>query len=424
MTKQLSRETIRRMMDGIGGNATGTGGGGGGGGEGMASQQWVEGNYVSKAFFLRLFVPHASNSSQITPNDMDTALSNIEAKADFWSEGAISALGLGSGGGGGGVSALSDLTDVLITSPSDGEVLMYDSDTGLWKNGTVGGGGGGSGTVTKVAMTVPTGLLVSGSPITGSGTLAVTFASGYSIPKTSKQSNWDTAYGWGDHSQAGYLTQHQVVAGTFWGKAWSNGGIVNGDINAGGNGGAILAFHSIELNTEGTLSGNGGIIDFHFPGGASDYTTRISEDQNGRLYIDASQGVRIGNGVLVWDSTNNALKVQKSDGTSANLYATGGVSALGMSAGVSSVDAMTFGYLTVTNQINLGGSLISNPGSGNLRIAANTILYLDDSNNTYVDVYGYMHSPRFYVGGNRYIYLDGTTLKYYDNGTEKTIQLT
>jgi hypothetical protein len=39
-----------------------------------------------------------------------------------------------------------------------------------------------SGTVTSVAMTVPTGLSVSGSPITGSGTFGVTLASGYVIP--------------------------------------------------------------------------------------------------------------------------------------------------------------------------------------------------------------------------------------------------
>lgn len=39
-----------------------------------------------------------------------------------------------------------------------------------------GGGGGGSGTVTSVAMTVPSFLAVTGSPITASGTLAVTLA--------------------------------------------------------------------------------------------------------------------------------------------------------------------------------------------------------------------------------------------------------
>lgn len=57
-----------------------------------------------------------------------------------------------------------------------------------------GGGGGGSGTVTSVSMTVPTGLSISGSPITTSGTLALTFAAGYSLPTTVKQSNWDDAY--------------------------------------------------------------------------------------------------------------------------------------------------------------------------------------------------------------------------------------
>jgi len=54
--------------------------------------------------------------------------------------------------------------------------------------------GGGSGTVTSVDMTVPTGLSVSGNPITTSGTLAVTYAAGYSIPTTISQTNWDTAY--------------------------------------------------------------------------------------------------------------------------------------------------------------------------------------------------------------------------------------
>lgn len=50
---------------------------------------------------------------------------------------------------------------------------------------TLGLGGSGGGTVTSVAMSVPTGLSISGSPITTSGTLALSLASGYSIPVTS-----------------------------------------------------------------------------------------------------------------------------------------------------------------------------------------------------------------------------------------------
>lgn len=51
-----------------------------------------------------------------------------------------------------------------------------------------------TGTVTSVSMTVPTGLSVSGTPITTSGTFAVTLTAGYSIPTTASQTNWDSAY--------------------------------------------------------------------------------------------------------------------------------------------------------------------------------------------------------------------------------------
>jgi hypothetical protein len=55
-------------------------------------------------------------------------------------------------------------------------------------------GGGGSGTVTSVGMTVPTGLSVTPSTITTSGTFAISLASGYSIPDTTSQGYWTTAY--------------------------------------------------------------------------------------------------------------------------------------------------------------------------------------------------------------------------------------
>jgi hypothetical protein len=65
---------------------------------------------------------------------------------------------------------------------------------------------GSSGTVTSVSMTVPVGLSVSGTPITNSGTLAVSLSAGYSIPTIASQGNWNTAFGWGNHATNGYLT--------------------------------------------------------------------------------------------------------------------------------------------------------------------------------------------------------------------------
>jgi hypothetical protein len=53
------------------------------------------------------------------------------------------AVALGGGGGGGGATTLDDLTDVTITSATNGQVLKYNGTA--WVNGTddTGGGGGG-----------------------------------------------------------------------------------------------------------------------------------------------------------------------------------------------------------------------------------------------------------------------------------------
>ena len=82
--------------------------------------------------------------------------------------------------------------------------------TGTYPNFTISSADQYVGTVTSVAATVPTGLSVSGTPVTSSGTLAITYAAGYSIPTDAKQTNWDTAYGWGNHASAGYLTSSSI----------------------------------------------------------------------------------------------------------------------------------------------------------------------------------------------------------------------
>lgn len=54
--------------------------------------------------------------------------------------------------------------------------------------------GTGTGSVTSVAMTMPLGLSVSGSPITTSGTFGITLTAGYVIPSTTSTSEWGIAY--------------------------------------------------------------------------------------------------------------------------------------------------------------------------------------------------------------------------------------
>lgn len=107
---------------------------------------------------------------------------------------------------------LQNLSDVYAPSPiTNGQILIGDGPQSRWESATLTAGTNVSitnapgsitinatdayvGTVTSVAMTVPTGLTVTGSPITTNGTLAIGLQSGYSIPTTASQANWDTAY--------------------------------------------------------------------------------------------------------------------------------------------------------------------------------------------------------------------------------------
>jgi len=70
--------------------------------------------------------------------------------------------------------ALDGLSDVAVASPTDAQVLVYEQSTLLWKNKTIATGGG---TVTSVALTMPSIFSVGGSPVTGAGTLATTLVS-------------------------------------------------------------------------------------------------------------------------------------------------------------------------------------------------------------------------------------------------------
>ena len=334
-----------------------------------------------------------------------------------------------------------------VNHPYAANVASIKAMFGLWTNqylsalGLNSSGGSGGGTVTQIS----TGTGLTGGPITTSGTIAINSTYQDYI------AHGETAYGWGDHRQAGYatpssvaaqiqnyayissgaihignnsitpLTQHQVVDGTFWGQPWTNRGTVSGSINAGSNGGQITGFHSIELNNYGTLSDYGGFIDFHFNGSSSDYTSRIIEDASGRLFLDVSVGVRIGSALLSWDGDNNALKIQKIDGTAANFYATGDVSALGMSAGASSIDAMTFNYVTVNNQLKFGTN-------DDVTMYVDDMFYIDS--NFDVSINGvemfdnYVRANRLYLDSTRYLFISSGKLYFYDGSSNKEIAFT
>lgn len=107
-------------------------------------------------------------------------------------------------------SAVFELADASVSLPTAGNLLIYDATLRQWKNALLTAGTNVSitnadgaitinssnpgGTVTSVGLSAPTGFSVGGSPVTSSGTLALSFASGYSLPTNASQTNWDTAY--------------------------------------------------------------------------------------------------------------------------------------------------------------------------------------------------------------------------------------
>ena len=191
-------------------------------------------------------------SAPVSAVDGQVYYNTIDKKAYFYNAGTASWEQLGSGAGGGGGGAVSSvfgrtgsvvaqsgdyesnqITEsatnlfytnarardaINVTTNNNSGLATYNSATGVINvpNYTLSGLGGVptsrsltiNGTtydltadrtwtipaVTSVSLTVPTGLSVSGSPVTSSGTLAIAYASGYSIPTTTSQSNWDSAY--------------------------------------------------------------------------------------------------------------------------------------------------------------------------------------------------------------------------------------
>ena len=568
--KTLSREGIQRMAGGISTN-TSTSSGGGGGSTGI-SAGWVEANFLSKDFFNLLFEVHISTrvlvkdgeevvsdtttAGVLSPNDTipepatetdpDTGyvttttvtLTSIEAKSNFWSSLAISALGLNSGGGGGGgASTLGDLLDVQLTSPQNGQALIYNSSLGKWVNGNA-----TAGTVTSVGMTVPTGFNIAGSPITSSGTLALTFASGYSLPTTAKQMNWDTVYNWYVNDPlSGYATRQWVTnkgyltsinatminnalgftlsgtsgatynlanfltgitssmvtgalgftplsnATTFWGQTASNG-VVSGNMTSVGsiemssrlymangqsvqfkpNGGDGLYWNVLTMNAANTLAIGfytrthgqatdiqGGSISFAVNGGSGTASNPIDNrleamgiDGNGRVWIrQAAQGLRIGDGLITWDSGNNALKISDAWGNSASLYALGAISALGFSSsgGTTSIDSLTINSSILVNDY-AGSSLKAlsvtkatssttvnylNIGETWKAVYHDTRVYgynvqLVSGNGAYalsmngagkVTCPNYLQASRIYLDSTRYLYLSGSNLYFYNGSS-------
>jgi len=210
-----------------------------------------------------------------------------------------------------GAIKISDL-DAIDTVASGDLILVVDvSDTtnaatGQWKKATASQlASGGAGTVTSVAMTTPSWLSVSGSPITDSGTLAVSAAAGQTanrvlaspdgssgavslralvaddIPSltTSKISDFSSWTGSTSIASVGTIatgTWHATAIGTaYGGTGLDASSATNGQLLIGTGSGLALATLTAGANI--TITNGSGTIEIASSGGASGYATVADE---------------------------------------------------------------------------------------------------------------------------------------------------
>lgn len=159
---------------------------GGGSVTGYIGTTQVQSSSAAQALTGILSVKASSATSSLM--EWDSTNNAWHFYGNVYADGWMAAGGVGSGGSSGGsVVAISNL---LSSGTRVATITIDGTDYNI-----LAPSGGGSGSVTSVAMTVPTGLSVSGSPITSSGTLAVSLASGYVIPQQSTLDNFVTLDG-------------------------------------------------------------------------------------------------------------------------------------------------------------------------------------------------------------------------------------
>lgn len=81
-----------------------------------------------------------------------------------------------------------------VTTLTAGSNITFSSGSTCTTTCTINSTAGGTGTITSVGVVVPTGLTVSGVPITTAGTATIAFTAGYNIPLTASTTQWASAY--------------------------------------------------------------------------------------------------------------------------------------------------------------------------------------------------------------------------------------
>lgn len=317
---------------------------------------------------------------------------------------------------------------INVTVPT--KLSELSNDSGYTKN---------TGTVTSVAISVPTGLSVSGSPITTNGTIAIALASGYSIPTTAKQtawdgavsakhthsnksvldgisstkvSHWNSAYDWyalmttDEETADGIINKWNEVVSFLANIAQTNtlSGIVDG-INKSISDEVTRAKKAEGVNASGISANKGSIatLQGYFTNGSAKKALQLTNarklwgnsfngtaDINGSIIVPSGKYISIGNIKLEYDATNKALKITNTTTNEvANLYTSGGVSAYGVGTSSSSGGGLNGSVKSYSDALKLTSESLSEVASAySIKALDSRISSLEGGSATAISVSG------------------------------------
>ena len=295
------------------------------------------------------------------------------------------------------------------------------------------------GTVTSVALTLPTGLTCATKTITTSGTFAISLASGYSIPTTTKQTAWDgavsakhthsnksvldgitstkvtcwdSAYDWyalittDEETADGVINKWNEVVSFLANIAQTDtlSGIVDG-INKSISDEVTRAKKAEGVNASGISTNKTSIttLQGYFTSGSAKKALQLmnthklwgnsfngTADINGSIIVPDGKYISIGNIKMEYDATNKALKITNTTTNEvANLYTSGGVSAYGVGTSSSSGGGLNGSVKSYSNALKLTSESLSEIASAySIKALDSRISSLEGGSATAISVSG------------------------------------
>lgn len=295
------------------------------------------------------------------------------------------------------------------------------------------------GTVTSVALTLPTGLTCATKTITTSGTFAISLASGYSIPTTAKQTAWDgavsakhthsnksvldgitstkvtcwdSAYDWyalittDEETADGVINKWNEVVSFLANIAQTDtlSGIVDG-INKSISDEVTRAKKAEGVNASGISTNKTSIttLQGYFTSGSAKKALQLTNthklwgnsfngtaDINGNIIVPDGKYIYIGNIKMEYDATNKALKITNTTTNEvANLYTSGGVSAYGVGTSSSSGGGLNGSVKSYSNALKLTSESLSEIASAySIKALDSRISSLEGGSATAISVSG------------------------------------